>query len=200
MANILTARVSIVGTRPILWHKFGPEALPLEKQERAGVPGHDPTEWRATCLYTNSGQLYVKSSYLFSAMREGAKHTKKGRGSILRLVAATLQVAPDRILLDRHIPGFDGALPDQLPTDPELPVYLDIRGVRNPNTRARNIRYRVAASPGWRCAFTLLWDCTVVSRNEMHAVAIDAGTLVGIGDGRSIGHGRYDVVEFDITE
>jgi len=42
----VTAKVSVVGTRPMLFHKFGPEALPLEKQEKVGVAGNDPSEWR----------------------------------------------------------------------------------------------------------------------------------------------------------
>jgi len=39
MSNILQAKVRIKGTRPLFWHKFGPDALPLEKQERTGVAG-----------------------------------------------------------------------------------------------------------------------------------------------------------------
>jgi len=183
-----------------MWHKFGPESLPLEKQEKTGVAGNDPIEWQRTVLFTNEGQLYIRNDYVFGAFRDAARYTKKGRGSIQRLVAATLQVIPDRVLLDRFIPGFNGGLPDEMPTDPELPVYLDIRGVRNPSTKGRNVRYRVTASPGWRCEFTLLWDATVVSRGEMEAVAIDAGTLVGFGDGRSIGMGRFKIESFEIVE
>jgi hypothetical protein len=200
MGNILTAQVSIEGTRPILWHKFGPESLPLEKQERTGVAGNDPEEWRKTVLCTKEGQLYIRPDYVFSCLREAARYTKKGRGSIQKYVAATLQVSPDRLLFDRHIPGFDGGLPEEMPTDDTLPVYLDIRGVRNPSTRARNVRYRVAASTGWHMAFTLMWDCTVASRNQLEAVTIDGGKLVGLGDGRSIGFGRFDVLEFAVSE
>ena len=200
MSNILTAKLTVEGIRPIMWHKFGPESLPLEKQEKTGVAGNDPIEWQRTVLFTNEGQLYIRNDYVFGAFRDAARYTKKGRGSIQRLVAATLQVIPDRVLLDRFIPGFNGGLPDEMPTDPELPVYLDIRGVRNPSTKGRNVRYRVTASPGWRCEFTLMWDATVVSRGEMEAVAIDAGTLVGFGDGRSIGMGRFKIESFEIVE
>lgn len=200
MSNILTATVSIRGTRPILWHKFGPESLPLEKQERAGVAGNDPTEWRKTVLYTAEGQLYIEPAYVFSCLRDAARYTKKGRGSIMKFVAATLQVTDDRVLIDRFIPGFNGGLPDEMPTDPDLPVYLDVRGVRNPSTKARNVRYRVAASIGWETTFHLLWDCTIVDRGQMQAVTIDAGRLVGLADGRSIGFGRFEVVGFEITE
>ena len=34
----------------------------------------------------------------------------------------------------------------------------------------------------------------------MNAVVIDAGRLVGLGNGRSIGMGRFDVVSFEVKE
>lgn len=114
-------------------------------------------------------------------------------------VAATLQVLDDFILLDRYFPSFpnghafDALTVESPPNDLTAPVYLDICGVRNPATKARNVRYRVAASTGWKTFFTLLWDKTIVSRSEMEAVLIDAGRLVGLGDGRSVGYGRFEI-------
>jgi len=200
MSNIVTAKVSIKGARPLLWHKFGPESIPLEKQERTGVAGNDPQEWARTVLHTKEGQLYLEPSYIFGSLRDAARYTKKGRGSIQKYVVATLQVVEDRVLIDRWIPNFNDGPPAELTQDSDEPVYLDVRGVRNPTNRARNVRYRVAASPGWQTTFTLLWDCTIVSREQMQAVAIDAGRLVGLGDGRSIGFGRFEVVEFEMSE
>lgn len=201
MGNMLTARVTIKGTRPMWFHKFGPDALPLEKKERTGVAGHDPEEWKRTVQHTKDGQLYIRSDQVFGCLRDAARHTKRGRGSIQRYVQATLQVLEDRILLnDRCIPNFNGGLPDTLTEDPDELVYLDIRGVRNPTTKARNVRYRVAAASEWICEFTLMWDATVVSRNEMGAICIDAGKLEGLGNGRAIGMGRFVVEEFEITE
>jgi hypothetical protein len=66
----------------------------------------------------------------------------------------------------------------------------------NPSTRARNVRYRLAASAGWEATFELQWDKTVVPRDQMKAVVIPAGTLVGLGDGRSVGYGRFAVKAF----
>lgn len=191
MANLIKARVSIVGKRPLLQHMFGPEALPLEKGEKTGVAGHDPEEWRRTSMTTKQGQLYIRGTYVFGMVRDASKHTKKGKGSIQALVAATLQVEEDIILLDRFLPE-GGPVPD-----PTQPVYLDISGVRNPSTKARNVRYRLAAGSGWRTQFTLLWDKTIVSRDQMRAVLNDAGTLVGLADGRSIGYGRFDIESFE---
>ncbi len=195
MSNIIRARVQIKGGRPLLQRRFGPDALPLEKQERTGVAGNDPEEWRKTCLVTSDGQLFVRGTYVFSAVRDGAKHTRKGRGSIQSLVAATLQVEEERILLDRWLPK-DG----NPPADPSQPVYIDVCGVRNPTTKARNVRYRLAAAPGWCAAFTLTWDKTLVSRDQMRAALNDTGTLVGLGDGRSVGYGRFEVTSFEVID
>lgn len=206
MSNMVRAKIKVEGTRPMFQHWFGPDALPLEKRERTGVAGHDPEEWRRTTLATKDGQLYILPTYVFGMMVEAAKYTKKGRSSLMKPVSATLQVEEQRILLDRWLPGFPNGDKCNLETikpperDDELPVYLDVRGVRNPSTRARNVRYRVASPPGWKTEFTLLWDKTVVSRGQMEAILIDGGKLVGLGNGRAIGMGRFSVQEFDVIE
>ncbi len=193
MSNILQATVTIKGTRPLFWHVFGPDAIPLEKQERTGVAGNDPEEWKKTVSYTKDRQLYVEPSYVFGTIRDGAKYTKSGRGSLQTVVAATLQVVEDRVLVDRFLPEGDP------PTDPEEPVYLDIRSVKNPATKGRNVRYRVAASKGWQMTFSILWDKTLVNRAQMEAILLDAGRLSGIGDGRSIGFGRFSLETFIVA-
>lgn len=206
MGNILTATVTVRGTRPLLWHRFGPDALPLEKQEKTGVAGNDPEEWRRTCLVTKDGRLFLEPTYPFAAIREAGRYTRKGKGSIQSALSATLQVVDDRILIDRYLPGFPNGhdcdvKKEPPPTDdPDAPVYLDIRGVRNPTTKARNVRYRVAASAGWLATFTLVFDKVIVSRAEVEAAVIDAGRLVGLGNGRSIGMGRYEVVSFQVSD
>lgn len=205
MGNILMAKARIRGIRPLWWHRFGPDSIPLEKQERTGVAGNDPEEWRKTALVTKEGQLYLDPSYVFGTVRDGAKHTARKRGSLQPYVAATLQVVDDRILIDRFMPDANG-VPYNLktaqvpPEDPDAPVYLDVRSVKNPATKARNVRYRVAASSGWEAEFTLMWDKTVVSRGEMESALRDAGRLVGLGDGRSIGAGRFEVVSFEAVD
>jgi hypothetical protein len=192
--NILSAKVKIKGKRQLLWHHFGEHALPLQKGEREGVPGNNPSEWQKTVLVTEKRQLYIQPQAVFGCVRDGAKFTRKGRTSIMPAVAATLQIGDDRVLIDRFLPRGEP------PKDPRKPVYLDVRSVVNPSTSARNVRYRVAASPGWNCSFTLIWDRTVVSRSEMECAVRDAGRLVGLGDGRGLGMGRFDVLQFDVHE
>lgn len=190
--NIVKAKVTIEGTRELLQHRFGPEALPLEKQEKTGVAGNDPEEWKKTCMVTADGQLYLEPTYIFSAVRNAAKFTKKGKGSIQADVSATLQVPDKTVLLNRY-------LPEDIDTDKNKDVYIDVCGVRNPSTKARNVRYRLATREGWTCEFHLMWDKTIVSTPQMQAVLNDCGTLVGLADGRSIGYGRFEVKDFQIV-
>lgn len=207
--NIVTANVTIRGTRPFWCHHFGPDALgdgTGTRKAKEGSAGNNPNEWRKTVLVTNDGQLYVEPTYIFGTLRNAAKFTKKGRlGSIQSDLSATLQVVDSRVLIDRYFLDFPNGHPFDIATvatpdtDVTLPLYLDIRGVRNPSTGARNVRYRVAASPGWQCSFSITWDQTIVAVAQMEAVHNDAANLVGLGNGRSIGMGRFEVVSFDLA-
>lgn len=196
-SNIVTVNVSIKGTRPLLWHRFGPDALPLEKKERTGVPGNDPQEWHSTFTSTEDGKLYMPGTYAFSALVEGARYTRKGRGNLQKSVAATLNVISDRLIVDRDLPADILTDPDKYYNEYDEPVYIDVRGVRNPASKGRNIRYRIASSPGWETSFTITFDKTIVSREEIHTCLIDTGRLVGLADARSIGMGRFDIVSFE---
>lgn len=194
--NIVRARVTIRGTRPLIQHAFGPDSIPLEKGERSGVAGNDPLEWKKTMMVTAEGQLYLKAANVFACVRDAAKRTKKGRGSIQPDVAATLQVEEETVLVNRWMPK-DGDPPSNVKGPVAAPVYIDVASVRNPATGGRNVRYRIAAAAGWECSFVLRFDKTVVPRDLMRAVLRDASVLTGIGDGRSVGNGRFEVVAFE---
>lgn len=199
-SNIVRARISIKGIRPLLQHSFGPDSLPLTKGERTGVAGNDPEEWRKTCMVTADKQLYVRGNYVFACIRDASKYTKSGKGSIQPKVAATLQVEDAFVLIDAFMPldGSDPPMSQGMPIGcADRTVYIDVCPVRNPSTKARNIRYRLAVSSGWSCSFTILWDKTLVSREQMRAVLNDASVLCGLGDGRSVGNGRFEVISFE---
>lgn len=207
-SNIITAVVSIKGYRPLFWHAFGPDSIPLEVQEKTGKAGNDPQEWRKTVLVNKQGQLFVLPPYAFATICNGAKYTKKGsRGSIQSDVNSTLEVMDSIILVDRWMPSFPNGhecdvkkLETPAINAYDDPIYIDVRGAINPTTKARNIRYRVAASPGWNMKFTIGWDKTIVSRSQMESAINDAGKLVGIGNGRKIGMGRFELESFDVQE
>ena len=191
---IVIAEVQIEGIRPLMFHVFGPDSIPTEKVERTGVAGNDPQEWKKTYTATADGQLYLRGDYVFSCLTIAARNTKSGsRGNYMSKLASTLQITDDILLLDRWIP------PEPLPTDPMEPVYLDIRSVRNPATKGRNVRYRVACCPGWHLVFHAQFDATVVGREIFQTILLDAGKLVGLADGRSIGMGRFQFTSLEFS-
>lgn len=189
MSNIARVRITVKGTRPFLQHWFGPDAIPLEGREKTGVAGNDPEEYKRTCMVTPEGQLFFYGTYCFGTIRDGARHAKKG---VMSKVQATLQIEDDLVLLDRFMPRGEPK-PNAFNDD----VYIDVRMVRNPTTKARNIRYRLATRPGWTCSFTIYFDRTVVPREVMKSIVIDAGKLEGFASGRKIGMGRFDLLKWE---
>jgi hypothetical protein len=191
-----TAKCKIRGIRPLLMHCFSNDTLSLERKARTGVAGNDPEEWKKSYTATKDGQLYVDPSYIFGCLRAASIHTKSGRGSIQAKFSATLQVLSDKILFNRYIPEEN----EFLDCSPDDSVYLDVRSVKNPATKGRNVRYRVAMSAGWETEFEIQWDNTIVSSGQVEQVLLDAGSLVGLADGRSIGFGRFEVVSFEVLD
>jgi hypothetical protein len=194
IGNQLKAEILIQGIRPLLWNHLQPSESFGKRQERGGTAGNDPSEWQRNVLVTENRQLYLLPTHIFGCLRDAAKYTKRGRSSLTSQLASTLQVQDRQVLINRYLPDE----PIRASEEIEQEVYIFMSVVKNIATRGRNIRYRVAAAPGWQCSFTLLWDKTIISRHEMQAVAIDAGKLVGLADGRSIGYGRFEVMQFDV--
>jgi hypothetical protein len=188
------AKVVIKGIRPLLIHCFTQETLSLQKRSRTGVAGNDPEEWKRTFLCTSEGQLYLNSSYILGCLKNASKYTKSGRASIQPKVMASLQTSNDIILFNRNMPENHEDIINHTQEDS---VYLDVRSVVNPATKGRNIRYRVALSPGWETEFEITWENTIISLAEMESVVYDAGSLVGLADGRNIGFGRFEIIEFN---
>lgn len=193
MSIMLSALVEICGTRTLLLNRFGPDAIPLEKRERTGVAGNDPEEWRRRICWNEQRQLFLDSPAVFASIRDGGRFIKKGRRTLQAEIVATLQVNEQLVLLDRFLPDRE------VTGDQTAPVFLDARGVRM-KTGSWNIRYRLAASRGWQARFHLIWDKTILSRNELESACISAGAYVGIGDGRKIGFGRFDVNKFEVHD
>jgi hypothetical protein len=195
MSRFKVACVEIQGTRPLFWHAFSVDALSKDRKEKTGSAGNDPEEWKRSVLITENRQLYLPDTYVFGCICNGAKYLKVGKGSLQPKVAATVQVLTEKALVDRFLP-----LNEELSTQSDALVYLDIRGVKNPSTKGRNVRYRVAASKGWNCSFDVTWDSSIVSVNELVSILNDAGSFVGLGDGRSIGFGRFKVSGFKVED
>ncbi|NRD77375.1 hypothetical protein HPT25_07660 [Bacillus sp. BRMEA1] len=189
---IYKADVEIIGTRPILFNCFSPECIPIERKEKSGVAGNNPEEWRQTYKTTDEGLLYVDGSYIHRCLINAAKFVKKGLQSQL---AATLETTTDKLIFENRS-VLDS---NKITTDPSQEIYIDIRSVKMVKTSARNIRYRLATSIGWKTSFSILWEGSLINKELMLSVCHEAGRFVGIGDNRSNGFGRFKVDSFVVT-
>jgi hypothetical protein len=188
---LLKAKIKIKGTKALLWHSFSLDSIPLERKAKTGVAGNDPEEWKRTVTYDKeTRRLYLDPMCVFGCLREAARHTKSGKGSLQPKLIASLQILDDRVLVDRYLPQEE-----ELTGDQTAPVFLHVCSVKNPSTKARNIRYRVGVSKGWEAEFEIIWEDTLVNEKQIAAILHDAGTLSGIGNGRNIGFGRFTILE-----
>lgn len=191
----VAAKIKIEGIKPILFHTFPIDTLDSGRG-RKGSTGKDEEEWKSTVLMNEKRELYILSSYIIGAIREGGKHIKVGKGSLSKKVGSSLECSDDRIFLDGLKVPEEKEL-TKLTTDP---VYLDIRSVVNPATKGRNLRYRIAAKPGWSFSTIMYWDDFAVSKEHMKVAVESAGIFDGIGDGRKIGFGRFKLISFEMLD
>lgn len=187
----MKAEVKIRGVKPILFHRFNIESLQEMSKPKSGTSGNNPDEWRNS-FFHDGGNIYIPSSYLISSLKNGSVHTKVGRGTIQKTWMSAVQIVEDKISLGRKMPeNWEETETLDFPTDPTLPVFLDIRMVANPNTKGRNVRYRIGCGAGWIMEFVLDIDQSLVSKQQVKKVIEDTGKLQGIADGRTLGFGRF---------
>lgn len=199
----ISAKVSIEGIKPMLFNTFVTEILLDPKKSRSGTCANDPSEWKLTVLMDEKRRLYILDTYIIRSVTEGGKEIKSGRGNISKKVASYLEAAgceenpiPGKIFLDGLVVPSD----ENLTTTVTEPVYLDVRSVVNPATKGRNVRYRIAAKAGWKISFILTWNDSLVSVANMKLCVESAGLFQGLGDGRKIGYGRFNMTSFDVIK
>jgi hypothetical protein len=190
------ATFTIKGLKPFLFHKFNIEAVTNTKKPKEGSSGNNPSEWKDT-VFTEGRRLYIPSFYMQTAITAGGKFVKIGRGTVSKQICSALNILDERLYFNRELPKpIEDMTAEDLGTDSSKPIYIDIRGVSNPNTKGKNIRYRVALNPGWELTANIEWDDTIISTDQMKASIEALGKLVGLSNGRTIGYGRFEVKEF----
>jgi len=187
--------VKIEGVKPLLFHAFSPDVLDAKKPKQ-GSAGNNPEEWKKTVHMDAERRLYLPESYLYGPIKEAGRYSKIGRGNIIKYVSATLEVTPTKIYLE----NLKVPIESELTRDDTQEVYLDVRSAVNPMTKGRNLRYRIACKPGWKCEFKASWDDSVLSVEQMKQVIQDSGIMCGTGSGRAIGFGRYKVLETKLLD
>jgi hypothetical protein len=190
----MKANFEIEGVKPMIFHKFNIEALTEVRKPKEGSSGNNPNEWKAS-FFQNDDVIYIPGAYLFACLKNGAVNTKAGRGTIQKTWISAVTIEDEVIYLDRKLfKGWQDAEIKDVPTDPNNPVFVDIRMVSNPNTKGKNVRYRLAVSKGWKLKFTLDVDESLISKSQVEKVVQDTGKLQGLCDGRTLGYGRFQVI------
>lgn len=186
--------VEITGVAPLMQHKYPmPSLETMAKGGKKSTGSKDYTqEWRDYLYATSDGQIFQPSSHLESAMVKAAasfKVTGKRGKSYKDLFSANVFVDPPEIL---H--GI--SVPEELDTDGDKQLYLDIRPVVV--QRARVVRIRPTFKPGWKLAFTINVIDDEISDEIVNDVLTLAGKAVGIGDYRPK-FGRFMVSRFAVA-
>ena len=190
---MIKANVEIIGVKPLLLHRFNIETLTALTKAKSGSSGNDPDEWKRS-FFHDEGRLYLPGAYFFAAFKNGSVNTKAGRGTIQKTWISAANIMEDKIYLNRNVwDGWESMEFESIPTNSDNAVYVDVRMVSNPNTKGKNVRYRLALSPGWQCKFTISIDDSLISQSHAKKVIEDTGKLQGIADGRTMGYGRFDV-------
>jgi hypothetical protein len=180
--------IKIEGTVPLVQHKFWPEVLGKDDCGKT-VEIVTKDEWKHTAIYRpDTGQLYLNGSYFYATILNGARRLSD---NIAKAIPGNLSINPPEILLDRYLPlPYGEASPSDNPKDD---VYILTRKVRSVRTGLIIERYRLACSPGWKCTIGIEYTDNLDKQGLLTSLDI-AGREVGIGDGRTIGYGRFRIV------
>lgn len=187
--------VTVKGDAPLLQHRFPiPDLVSMTKGGKKQTGAKDYTEeWREHLYVAKCGQIYQPATHFEGALVKSAVNFKiiGRRGKTYKdLFRAAVFVAPEEIL---H--GIDN--PDELDTDADKQLYLDIRPAVV--QRARIVRVRPAFSLGWLLDFQIEVIDDQINSTLLQDVLVLAGKTVGIGDFRPK-FGRFSVVKFEVVE
>ncbi len=177
-----TARVTIEGVSPILFHRWSNEAV-AAKTSAAKNSAAKKTDDLETYVYrTPDGNLAIPGPYLRGALVEAARFRQDPRSprkSAMDLVKAG--VIPLSELADLGTNEWS---------------YVDRRRVliqRSAVTRARPALYE-----GWRATFDFLITLPeYIDRTWLLELLTQSGRVVGVGDFRPT-YGRFGVAGFDV--
>ena len=172
-----TVGCTIRGMSALLMHAF--PLVPIEALDKKSI-----AEQAELVAYRDpdTGELYIPGVNIQRALVAGASFSKgKGRATLQKVVAACVLVAPERCSL-------------------RVKEYkVDSRPVVIPATRGRVMRHRPRLNE-WKCAFSIEFDDTLLTEEQVRRVVDDTGSRVGVLDFRPETKGpfgRFIVVEWE---
>jgi hypothetical protein len=189
--------VKVKGLSVLLQHRF-----PVPTYEEMGVGGKKQTgsknyqqEWRESLYASEKGEIYQPANHFELSMVKAATNFKitGRRGKTYKdLVAANVVIDPERIPF-----GITVTENDDLTTDADQPLYLDLRPVVV--NRGRIPRIRPAFKPGWELEFVINVLDDELPATMLQDILVLAGKTVGVGDYRPK-FGRFAVVKFEVAK
>lgn len=128
---------------------------------------------------TKEKELYIPGISLQRAFISGASYSKgKGRSSLVKQAAACINVDPEYVLLG--VKSYD----------------IDTRPIVNPTTKGRVLRHRPRFDK-WKVSFTVKYDPTLLTEQQLRTIIDDTGSRVGVLDFRPEKKGPFG--RFSVT-
>lgn len=190
-----TVNVKVEGIAPLMQHRYPlPDFENMSKGGKRATGEKDYTqEWRQY-LYVNGDKEVYQPAVHFDGCLTKASAGFKIQGqrgkTYSQLFKGNVFCSPDEIL---H--GIKE--PENLDTDGDKCLYLDIRPVVV--QRARVARIRPCFKPGWKLSFEIQVLDDQIPSNVVNEVLQLAGRTVGIGDFRPR-FGRFMVTGFEVQK
>jgi len=189
-----SVNVTIQGVSPLMQHRFPvPDLASMSKGGTKHTGAKDYSEEWRDYLYTADGMIVQPSSHIEGAMVKAAtgfKITGRRGKSYKDLFQANVFIDP--LEIQHGIP-----VPDELDTDADKPLYIDMRPVIV--MRARVVRLRPTLKAGWKLSFTINVIDDELPFEILSDVLNLAGKTVGIGDYRPK-FGRFMVTRFELVK
>lgn len=181
-----SAKVTIEGTAPILFHGYNVESVKEKAGAAKGSKAKKSDDVESYVYRTDDGRLGIPGLMFCAAVAHAGRRVQdpsSPRKSMLDLCKAAI------------IP-LDDVAPMQ--PDTEAWDYLDVRRV----VVQRNAvpRERPAMRTGWRITFNLLVNAPeYINPMMLRGLITKAGKFSGLGDFRPT-FGRFDIVGFETSE
>lgn len=183
-----TIDVTIVGTSPLLQHRFSEEAEQQKATRNVLQDRGTPREQAEKVVYKNDRHFYFPGTWIAGAITEaGGAHKMRGsRKSAKYVVPAAVRV------LDLEVPLRNG---DSHTLIKDFEV--DSRPVTIPATKGRIMRHRPRFDC-WSAKFRLTINDDLLPEDFVQQLLTEAGAQQGIGDFRPNKRGPFGC--FRVTE
>lgn len=188
-----SVNVSVEGIAPLMQHRYPlPDFEELSKggKKKTGETDYSQ-EWREYLYADKEGNIFQPAVHFDGALvKASAGYKIQGaRGKTYKdLFKGNVFTSPDEI-------PHNIKVPENLDTDADKVLYLDVRPVVI--QRARIVRIRPCFKPGWKLDFVIEVLDDQIPANVLNEVLQLAGKTVGIGDFRPR-FGRFMVTKFEV--